>query len=178
MSSDNGRNYFELFGLPVSFEIDRTSLTERYRDLQRTVHPDKFANATDRERRLSVQQAALINEAFETLKSPLGRARYLLELNGLAVNDESNTIMDPVFLMQQMELRETLEDIGNSKDIDALGGFIDDVSSQRKVLVQKLSDFFNDVNEEGLKQAHGLTLQMQFLDKLIAEAEALEETML
>ena len=178
MSSDTGRNYFELFSLPVSFEIDRVVLTERYRDLQRTVHPDKFANATDRERRLSVQQAALINEAFETLKSPLGRARYLLELHGLAVNDESNTVMDPEFLMQQMEWRETLEELGGSRDIDALASFIDDVSRQRKNLVNKLKDLFANIDKEGLKQAHGLTLQMQFLDKLIGEAEALEETLL
>jgi molecular chaperone HscB len=178
MSSDAGRNYFELFGLPVSFEIDRASLTERYRDLQRTVHPDKYANATDRERRLSVQQASLINEAFETLKSPLGRARYLLELHGLAVNDESNTVMDPVFLMQQMEWRESLEDIAANKDFDGLAAFIDDVSQQRKGLVNELKTFFADVDEEALKQAHSLTLQMQFLDKLITEAENLEETML
>lgn len=178
MQSDAGHNYFELFGLPVSFEVDKALLTERYRNLQRSVHPDKFANATDRERRLSVQQAAVINEAFETLKSPLARARYMLGLHGLEVNDESNTIMDPVFLMQQMELRESLEEIGNSKDIDALGGFIDDVSRQRKTLVDKLKNFFANIDEQALKQAHGLTLQMQFLDKLIDEAESLEETML
>ena len=178
MSSDAGRNYFELFGLPVSFEIDKSLLTEHYRNLQRSVHPDKFANATDRERRLSVQQAAIINEAFETLKSPLTRARYLLSLHGLEVNDESNTIMDPAFLMQQMELRESLEEIGGSKDIDALGVFIDDVSRQRNALVEKLSEIFANVNNDGLRQAHGLTLQMQFLDKLIAEAEALEEIIL
>ncbi len=178
MPSDADRNYFQLFALPVSFEINRSNLTERYRDLQRKVHPDKFANATDRERRLSVQQAALINEAFETLKSPLRRARYLLELHGLAVNDESNTVMDPAFLMQQMEWRESLEEIAAGKDIDGLAAFIDDVSQQRKGLVNRLGAFFAEIDEDALKQAHSLTLQLQFLDKLLAEAESLEESIL
>ena len=178
MQSEPRRNYFELFGIPVSFEIDNAVLTERYRDLQRSVHPDKFANATDRERRLSVQQAALINEAFQALKSPLTRARYLLELNGLAINDESNTIMDGAFLMQQMELRESLEEIGGKRDIDALGGFMDDVAAQRRQLVERLTALFAGASKDELAEAHKLTLQMQFLDKLLAEAEALEETML
>jgi molecular chaperone HscB len=178
MQSEPGRNYFDLFGLPVSFDVDNAVLTERYRDLQRSVHPDKFANATDRERRLSVQQAALINEAFQALKSPLSRARYLLGLHGLEINDESNTVMDGAFLMQQMELRESLEEIGASRDLDALGSFMDDVSAQRKLLVQRLAELFAEAGEEQLAEAHKLTLQMQFLDKLLAEAETLEETML
>lgn len=178
MQSDVGRNYFELFGLPAAFELDTALLSERYLELQRTVHPDKFANATDRERRMSVQQAAIINEAFNTLKSPLARARYLLGLHGLEVNDESNTVMDTAFLMQQMSLRESLEEIGENKDLDALGVFVDEVSREKKALVAELSAFFLDVDEAGLKQAHEVTLKMQFLDKLLAEAEELEESML
>jgi molecular chaperone HscB len=178
MQSDVGRNYFELFGLPASFELDTALLSKRYLELQRTVHPDKYANATDRERRMSVQQAAIINEAFNTLKSPLGRARYLLALHGLEVNDESNTVMDTAFLMQQMELRESLEEIGGNKDAEALELFVDDVLREKKALVGKLAAFFLNVDEAGLKQAHEVTLKMQFLDKLLAEAEELEESML
>ncbi|MGD8998790.1 MAG: Fe-S protein assembly co-chaperone HscB [Granulosicoccaceae bacterium] len=177
MQSEPGRNYFDLFDLPVSFDVDNAVLTEHYRELQRRVHPDKFANATDRERRLSVQQAALINEAFQVLKSPLSRARYLLGLHGLEINDESNTVMDGAFLMQQMELRESLEEIGDRRDLDALGGFMDDVAAQRKALVKRLAELFADAGEGQLAEAHKLTLQMQFLDKLLAEAGSLEESM-
>ena len=102
------QNFFELFGLPVSFEVDIQQLSERYRDLQRAVHPDKFANASDRERRLAVEKAAQINEAFQTLKSPMNRARYMLEIRGVDFDNERDTHLDPMFLMEQMELREAL----------------------------------------------------------------------
>ena len=77
------QNFFELFDIPVAFQIDSGLVAERYRKLQQALHPDRFANASDSERRLSVQRTAQVNEAFQTLKSPLLRARYLLQLKGI-----------------------------------------------------------------------------------------------
>jgi molecular chaperone HscA len=105
MRHDLSHNHFELFGLKAGFEVDGETLALRYRDLQKETHPDRFANASEQERRLSVQLAAQINEAFRVLKSPLARARYLLELKGVVI-DDTDTRMDPAFLMEQMELRE------------------------------------------------------------------------
>ena len=154
-----GKNYFELFGLPVSFEVDISSLRERYRDLQRSAHPDRFANASDRERRLSMQQASLINEAHRALKDPLQRARYLLSLHGIDINDESNTVMDGMFLMEQMELREELDAIsGKGEPLAALAEFTASIESRISERVQKLTDLFTDVNDQNLHQAHSLSL--------------------
>lgn len=179
MQVDLGKNYFELFGLPVSFEIDASSLTERYRDLQRSVHPDRFANASDRDRRLSMQQASLVNEAYRALKDPLQRARYLLSLNGVDIHDESNTVMDGMFLMEQMQLREELDAIaGKDEPLSALAGFMASIESRIAERVQKLAGLFSDVNDENLQQAHGLSLQLQFLYRLREEAESREERLL
>ena len=173
-----GKNYFELFGLPVSFEVDISSLRERYRDLQRSAHPDRFANASDRERRLSMQQASLINEAHRALKDPLQRARYLLSLHGIDINDESNTVMDGMFLMEQMELREELDAIsGKGEPLAALAEFTASIESRISERVQKLTDLFTDVNDENLQQAHSLSLQLQFLYRLREEAESREESL-
>ena len=106
-----GKNHFELFGLPVAFDLDADDLASRYRELQRRVHPDKFANASDQERRLSLQMTAQVNEAFQTLKDPVRRGRYLLSLRGIDTDEETDTAMDPAFLMEQMEWRENLEEI-------------------------------------------------------------------
>ena len=176
MQVDFSRNHFELFGLPVAFEIDLDVLTQRYRELQRAVHPDKFANAGDRERRLSVQQAAHINEAYRTLRDILPRARYLLEVHQVAINDQSNTVMDPEFLMQQMELRERLEAVRETADPHAaLREFMTVVDDEHKRLEAALARQFATVNEESLRQAHGLTLRLQFLDRLHEEAEDLDD---
>jgi len=173
------RNYFELFALPISFEIELSSLSERYQDLQRSVHPDKFTNATDRERRLSMQQASMINEAYQALKDPLKRAQYILSLNNIDANSESNTVMDTAFLMEQMELREALDDIMDASDpLASLGRFSVGIKNQIHDLISQCQACFSDNTTDSLKKAEGLTLQLQFLYRLREEAEDREEALL
>ena len=174
-----GRNHFELFSLPVSFVVDAASLSARYQDLQRSVHPDNFTSATDREKRLSMQQASLINEAYQTLKDPLKRAHYLLSMHGIDVNDESNTVMDTTFLMQQMELREALDDMMSATDpISELEKFLEDVGKRINKIISQLQTNFEDNSETSLREAGGLSLQLQFLYRLREEAEDREEALL
>ncbi len=175
MQPATGKNYFELFGLPVRFGIDLEDLSLRYRDLQRTVHPDRFANASEQEKRLSLQQTALINEAFQTLKSPLPRARYLLELNGINL-DDNDTAMDPGFLMEQMELREEVAELrGKDDPFGELNKLRDRIESKERELVESLQQLFN-VGEE-LENGKDLVRRMQFMQRLLTELDELEETL-
>jgi molecular chaperone HscB len=168
-----GQNYFELFAIPVSFEVEQETLSLRYRDLQRATHPDRFANASDQEKRLSVQQAALINEAFQTLKSPLPRARYLLELNGITL-DDNDTSMDPAFLMEQMELREALAEVrGKDEPFNELNSLRDRIETKERELVESLQQLFNEA--DNLEQGKDLVRRMQFMQRLLAEVDELEE---
>src|SRR2546422_9941145 len=100
------QNHFELFGLPARFAVDGASLEVRYRELQREVHPDRFAAAPDPERRASMQLATRVNEAYQILKSPLRRAVYILQLRGVDPEVETNTAMAPQFLIEKMSWRE------------------------------------------------------------------------
>jgi len=97
------KNYFELFDLEVGFRLDPDRLTASYRKLQQVVHPDRHVNATGQERRVAMQHTTRVNEAFETLRHPLSRAIYLLSLQGLDIQSDHDTRMDPTFLMEQME---------------------------------------------------------------------------
>ena len=160
------KNYFELFNFPVSFDVDVEEMTHRYRDLQRALHPDKYANATDRERMLSVQQTSLLNEAHTTLKDPLLRARYILKLSGMEINNEPNTVRDTTFLMQQMELREQLAEIkGHADPLGELDKFIAVVKNETNQRIEKLKVLFADLSEEHKAQAYDVTQQMKFLKK-------------
>lgn len=85
------QNYFTLFQLPQQFELDITVLDAQYRKLQAEVHPDKFVNASPAERMQSMQMATQVNEAYQVLKQPTSRARYLLQLQGIATDEENNT---------------------------------------------------------------------------------------
>jgi len=175
MSFDLTSNYFELFGMPVSFSIDTGFLMQRYRELQQTVHPDRYANASEHERRLSLQYATHINEALRVLKDPLERARYLLQLKGVLWDDEQTTLSDPAFLMQQMELRESLEEVREQPDpLAAIGHILDEVAGLIRDNSRILETLLQSENADDLEVAKNQVRKMQFLTKMTAEAESLE----
>jgi len=177
-------NYFSMLGLAVSFDVDKTTLSHNYHEIQKTIHPDNFANATDLERRLSVQKTAQINDALETLKNPLRRSIYLLSLYGIELND-NDTSIDPSFLMEQMELRENLSEVASKEDpLGELDDILDDVNARIKRAINDLSDLFkkllfdnekDESNEQLLKEVKAQTLKMQFLNRLQEECLNKEE---
>lgn len=114
------QNYFELFDLPVQFAIDRQALDNAYKKIQKLVHPDRFATATEAEKRAAMQWAAMANDAYQTLRNPVKRGAYLCELNGFDIKKENHSPMEPEFLMQQMQWRESLQEAGESRNRTAL----------------------------------------------------------
>jgi len=173
MQLDLSGNFFELFGFSNDYIIDENLLTLRFRELQGQLHPDKFVSRSDSERRWSMQAASLVNEAYQTLGDDLKRAAYLLHLNGISVDEETDTKMDPMFLMDQMELRESLEMAETASDpfmaIAGIRGRLrTDIKAQRE-------NFTLAAKKEDWPEARMITRQWQFLGKLIREAKALEE---
>jgi molecular chaperone HscB len=173
MSSLLTQNHFELFALPAQYRLDGAGLDAHYRRLQREVHPDRFVSGTDRQRRVSVQQAAQINEAYATLKDPLGRGRYLLELRGVATGDPQGSHQDPEFLMQQIELREALGEIRAQADpLAGLERLLQMINAQYRALEADLAVALDDTND--LQTALTLVLRMQYFTRLRTEAQDLE----
>ena len=172
-------NYFELFGVEVGYSVDRSAIQGRYLDLQRIVHPDRFVGLGDRGQRMAVQYAAFVNEAFDTLCSPLKRALYLLEVSGHPVDVEKNTVMDAVFLMEQLSLREDLGDVRDSADPEAA---VEAVRERAEELMAGLQKAFvaawQQSSEAGYVKAADCARKMHFADRLITEAEQLEEDIL
>jgi molecular chaperone HscB len=179
MRAAPGKNHFELFGLPVAFDIDADDLASRYRELQRRVHPDKFASASDQERRLSLQMTAQVNEAFQTLKDPVRRGRYLLSLRGVDIDAETDTAMDPAFLMEQMEWREGLEEL---RQVDNPRKRLVELANRLEQGMQdKIARFRQAIAGDGPEataRARNIAREMQFLEKLRREIDDLEEELL
>ena len=115
-SPDLSQTYFELFGLEPAFELDIGDLRAEQQRLQATYHPDRFIGADDRDKRLSTQIASWVNQAYETLQDPVKRSRYLLEISGATIPDDSSTTSDTEFLIEQIELREEVESCRHSDD--------------------------------------------------------------
>lgn len=172
---DFSKNHFELFGLPLGYELDPDLLAERYRTFQKALHPDRFATAGDREKRLSMQASTHINEAFRTLRDPLARARYLLLLHTGDTGRDNETTSDMAFLVEQMELRETLAQAkGRPDPYAAVGAVRDRLSDQSSELCGELSERFARATAEGLDQARELVRKLQFVYKCRAEVENTE----
>jgi molecular chaperone HscB len=174
MQSELSKNHFDLFGIPVGFVIDNVDLKSRYRELQKLTHPDRFSSASDAERRRSVQLAARVNEAYQVLSNPVSRTRYLLELGGMEINDQ-HTTADEGFLMEQMELREALEDIRHASDpVASVMRFLQDVEGRMRQLCDDIAAAFGQAPPD-LVTADQLYRKLQFIDKLRREAEQLED---
>ena len=174
-------NFFDLFGIEKTYTIDRLLLKDRFRDLQKKFHPDNFASAGEQERRLSAQYAAQINEAFTTLNDPMQRGRYMLELCGISTDEEHDTRMDPEFLMQQIELREEMEDASSSfESLNRLADKVKNEFSKREAGIAEILD--NTAapvlsQDTGLDTARQLVRELQFLNRMRSEIEDAEESL-
>ena len=165
-------SHFALFGLAEAFSLDLQMLEKAYRDIQSQVHPDRFAHAGDAERRASLQWTTRVNEAFQTLKNPVGRARHLLELHGVDVAFETNTAMPPEFLMQQMELREELEEAKDAKTLDTLRS---NLVKEKRALENTIAETIDA--KKDYKGAADLVRRLQFLHRLDEEIDEAYEAL-
>ena len=169
-------NPFALFDLPVAFQVDSALLNERYLALQKSLHPDNFSAASAQEQRLAIQKSAEINDALRILKDPISRADSIIALNtGEQENPEEKSNNDIDFLMQQMEWRETLENIENRQDTDELTAFAQEINQIRHAILSELS---TALGEQQWDIARAITDKLRFIKKLQTEIERVEETLL
>jgi len=169
-------NYFALFGLPETFRVDTAQLSDRYLSLQKTLHPDRYAHLGEREQLRAVQAVAHLNDALSTLKSPLKRAAYLLELKGVDTDASSTTVSDSGFLMQQMALREQLDEARDAVDpLLALEQLLQHTEQLRLQLFGRLEADLASDDPAAAAQALQTLRKLQFFDKLRQQIELLED---
>ncbi len=166
------QNHFELFQLPQQFALDQGQLDAAYREVQNQVHPDKFVQASEAEKRVAMQWATRANEAYQTLKKPLKRARYLCELQGVDLQTESNTSMPGAFLMQQMEWRESFDDARQDNNEAALLRLERELNSALRTQLHAVG---NSIDLGNFEEAALQIRTCMFLEKFIADIAALEE---
>lgn len=160
-------DHFARLGIKPTFDLDLDELERQYFGFQRRLHPDRFAAKSAKERALSQQQATALNEAYETLKDPLKRAAYLLDLLGHKVDlTACGTINDRELLMEQMEKREAIAEADGIEAITRLSAEADaDVLACQCHISAAL-------NAHDMEQAVHLTIRLKYLVKLADEARA------
>lgn len=140
-------NDFILFGIEERFALDRPDLDARWRKLQASAHPDKFAADGAAAQRMAMQWSVRINEAYRRLREPLTRAAYLCELRGAPIEAQSNTSMPADFLMQQMSWREALDEATSDSELAALD---EEVRTTERALIAQLTELLDESNAPAL----------------------------
>ncbi|WP_028537280.1 Fe-S protein assembly co-chaperone HscB [Paludibacterium yongneupense] len=176
MNQNFSQDHFALFDLPRRFELDTAALDAAWRTAAAEVHPDRYASAGDAEKRVALMVATRVNEAYQTLKSPLRRARYLLSLAGIDTQEESNTSMPPDFLIAQMEWRENIEQAEDDGDSAALERLARDLAAEAARLQAQLASALDRASDYAA--ATLLVRKLRFLEKLDQEiGDAIEHVL-
>ena len=172
---DFSQDYFALFGLPRRHALDEAALGRAYHEIQARVHPDKHVNLSDAEQRLAMQWTTRINEAYQVLRQPLSRAKYLLALAGIDV--DRGREMSGEFLTRQMDRRETVAEARAARDVGRLEDLHDqlrrDLGQEYELLAQELEG----ASEPGFSRAPqaaaatGLLRQLMFQEKLLHDID-------
>jgi molecular chaperone HscB len=160
-------DYFALFQLKPQFKIDRQALESAYLTVQQKVHPDMHAQASDSDKRVSMQLSALANSAYRTLMNPIQRGLYMCARNGVDPQLETNTAMPAQFLMQQMEWREALDDVRDQPS--KLDDLYKEVEKTRANLLKEVEVTIDEANNFELAATQLRALL--FIDKFGAELE-------
>lgn len=166
---DFSRDHFALFGLARRFRLDEGALEAAYRQLQASVHPDRYASHSQAERRVSMQWATRVNEAYRTLREPLARARYLLALQHIDIEHPAAPALANDFLAEQMEWREALAEAAGRGDARALDDLLERLRGEARTLAEALARRIDD--EGDYVQAADTARRLMFIDKLCRDVD-------
>jgi molecular chaperone HscB len=153
-------DYFRFFGLSRKLNLNVVALEKEFYELSRKLHPDLSARADRREREWSLEQSSLLNDAYRTLKDPIRRTEYLLQLEGVELEEQSKSatekaratgqikkqVVPPDLLEEVFDLNMQLEQLRLQKkaheDDPAL---IEEVGRQKLELEEKSEALQNEL---------------------------------
>ena len=158
---------FELFALPEQFAQDSPAIEARWKELQREVHPDRFAAQGASAQRVAMQWSVRVNEAYKRLRDPLRRASYLCERRGAPINAESNTAMPGAFLLEQMAWREALEEAQSEGDVESVSA---ELARARAATLGRIETLLDDSGDAAA--AAQQVRALMFIERFAHDVEA------
>ncbi len=178
-----GATLFDVFELPEAYDVDIPGLEKRFRDLSLRLHPDRFAQAEAKERRLSLEQTTALNEAYKTLKDPTRRALYLLKLHGVDLDREdagNQQDMPAEFLEEVIELREELDEAMHARDLTRAQAMAVDVTARQREALTEAAEALRALrntsgDEELVKKASHALGRVRYFTRFLEQVEAFEE---
>ena len=173
------QNAFETLGLEPRFDLDEKRLAERHRALSGKLHPDRYSGRPASERRMALDRAIQVNEAYRQLRDPVRRAEALLKAKGVPVGELKEPQASPALLMEMMEVRESLDEARQKKDLDRVGVLGDEMRGRETAIMQRLSQAFSDADDsEQLQAALPILGELRYVRRFFEELEAIEEALM
>src|SRR5271154_3491046 len=115
-AADTSSDYFALFGLPRKLWIEMSGLEQKFLQMSWKLHPDNFVNASAEEREISLKRSSELNDAYRTLRDPVGRVEYLLAVEGARIEGQNKQQAPPELLEEVFELNESLDELREAKE--------------------------------------------------------------
>ncbi|XP_066546263.1 iron-sulfur cluster co-chaperone protein HscB isoform X2 [Amia ocellicauda] len=157
---DEDMDYFDIMACEKSFAVDVQILQQKYKHLQRSLHPDNFCQKTKKEQEYSESQSAQVNRAYRTLLKPLSRGLYMLKLKGVTLEEGTNSGISPQFLHEIMEINERLAESQREEETSDIGLFI---RGRLQELIGEISESFS---KGDLDKAKGLLAEMKYFSNI------------
>lgn len=150
---------------PNPFVVDPSQLKDRFRDLQRVIHPDKWSGRGSGIQEIAAELSSVVNKAYGTLLNPFSRAEYIMRLEDIHIS-ETESLDDPGLITEVMEAREELDSAESREEVDRIqaenGAKIDE-------LLPEISDAISSKDWDAAKNA---TIKLKYLQGIHAAAEA------
>ena len=143
------KNYFELFDINVSIDLNKSILDEKVKKLQLSFHPDKFTNSTARERKIALMISSRINDGYKILSDIVLRVEYILKINNYEI-DDSKTINDENFLQLQIKYSEIIDSLNVTKNQDSIKSNIQDLKIETRYIVSEIKECYEKSNFHGM----------------------------
>jgi molecular chaperone HscB len=163
-------NYFELFGLPIGFQVDTKQLRAAFMDIQRASHPDKFTQSNEFEQEEALEKSAIANKAFTLLQNPSAILPYVLEIKGFLEADEKYAL-SPDFLMEMMELNEAWMDsddeVSKQEVLTKVKNIENEIFSPIQAFMETSS--VDTISQEGMLQIKEYYYKKKYLDRILAD---------
>jgi molecular chaperone HscB len=166
-------NYFELFEMPVSLQVDRNYLQTKYFELQKRYHPDFFTNESEQEQADVLEKSSMVNKAYKTFQSDDETIKYVLQLKGL-LDEEEKYQLPPDFLMEMMELNEGLMDVDDSS-LEETETKINQLEKHLYDQVQNIIEYYIDdrTTNEQLLQVKDYYFKKKYLKRILERLDGM-----
>ena len=153
-------DYFSFFRLPPKLHLDLAPLEKEFYELSRKLHPDLNARAGSKEQEWSLEQSSRLNDAYRTLKDPIKRTQYLLQIEGIQLEEQSKSateqardageakkqIVPPNLLEEVFELNMQLEELRMQKKMgEDDPALIEEIGKHKLALEQKYEELFQEL---------------------------------